>query len=131
MLAYGCVVEKNPCTVGLCNLNTTYHFLGKRQTARYFNYSNSQFKSTPFILYCSYLANHLNSILPVTHIEQIKFKYLNSIGYLTYHYSLVFFSILASLVSSLCLSHSFTVSIILLRFVLLTTNAKPLHLSLH
>jgi hypothetical protein len=38
---------KNPCSIGLCNLNTTYHFLGRRQTARYVNYSNSQFKFTP------------------------------------------------------------------------------------
>jgi hypothetical protein len=40
---------KIPCTVSLCNLNTTYHFLGRRMTARYINYSNSQFKSTLFI----------------------------------------------------------------------------------
>jgi hypothetical protein len=44
---------KNSCTISLCNLNTTYHFLGRRQTARYVNYSNSQFKSTPLFSYCS------------------------------------------------------------------------------
>jgi hypothetical protein len=49
MFAYGCVVEKS-YTISLCNLNTTYHFLGRRQTARYVNYSKSHFKSTPFIL---------------------------------------------------------------------------------
>jgi hypothetical protein len=32
------------------------------------------------------MANYLNSILPLTHIQQTKFKYLNSIGYLTYRY---------------------------------------------
>jgi hypothetical protein len=38
---------ENSCTISLCNLNTTYHLLGRRQTARYVNGSNLQFKSTP------------------------------------------------------------------------------------
>jgi hypothetical protein len=44
---------KYPCSISLRNLNTTYHFLGRRQTACYVNYSNSQFTSTPFYYYCS------------------------------------------------------------------------------
>jgi hypothetical protein len=80
----------NPRTVILCSLNPTYHFLGRRHTARYVNHSNPQFKSTPLYSYCSELAKHLNSILPLTHIQQRKFKYFNSIGYLTYHYPVSF-----------------------------------------
>jgi hypothetical protein len=38
MLIYGYGVE-NPCTISLYNLNTTYHFLGRRQTDRCVNYS--------------------------------------------------------------------------------------------
>jgi hypothetical protein len=69
---------KNPRTVGLCNLNTTYHFLGSRQTAGYGNCSNWQFKYTPLYSYCSQLANYLNSILPLTHTQQLK---LNTLKY--------------------------------------------------
>jgi hypothetical protein len=29
---------KNPCTINPYNLNTTYHFLGRRQSACYVNY---------------------------------------------------------------------------------------------
>jgi hypothetical protein len=72
------------------NMNRTYHFLGIKQPARCVNYSNSQFKSTPLYSYCSYVANNLNSILPLTHIQQTKCKHFNSIGYLTYRYSRVF-----------------------------------------
>jgi hypothetical protein len=37
----------------LSDMNTTYHFLGRKQTARYFNYTNSQFISNPLHSYCS------------------------------------------------------------------------------
>jgi hypothetical protein len=84
-------------TNSLCKLNTTYHFLGRRETTHYVMYSILQFKSTPLYSYCSYLASYLNSILPLTHIQQTKFKYFNSIGYLTYCYSRVFPSILLAL----------------------------------
>jgi hypothetical protein len=123
---------KNPRTISLCNLNTTYHFPGRRQTACYVNYSNSQFKSTPLYSYCSYLVNYLNSILPLTHIQQTKFKYFSSIGYLIYRYSRVFPSILlALLVSSLYLSHTFSVSTSFSHAVSISLLHKPLHSSLH
>jgi hypothetical protein len=44
---------KNPCTLSLFNLNTTYHFLGRRQTACYVNYSKLavQIHAPSFLLF--------------------------------------------------------------------------------
>jgi hypothetical protein len=78
------VTLKHPRTVSLCNFNTTYHFLGSRQTARYVNYWNLQFKSTPLYSYSSQLANHLNSILPLTHIQQLNLNTLTLLAITTY-----------------------------------------------
>jgi hypothetical protein len=52
MFVYECDIE-TLCTISLCNLNTTYHFLGRRQTSYFLKFSNSQFKSTPIYSYCS------------------------------------------------------------------------------
>jgi hypothetical protein len=76
ILIYGYGVE-NPCTISLYNLNTTYHFLGSRQTARYVNYSKLTVQTPPFILTVpNWLTIHTASS---TH-STVKFKYFNSIG---------------------------------------------------
>jgi hypothetical protein len=49
MLIYGYGVE-TPCTISLDNFDTTYHFLGRRQNARYVNYSNLTVQMPPFFL---------------------------------------------------------------------------------
>jgi hypothetical protein len=76
MLIYGYGVE-NPCTISLYNLNTTFHFLGRRQTARYVNYSKLAVQIPPFIVT---VPNWLSIHTPSSTHSTVKFKYFNSIG---------------------------------------------------
>jgi hypothetical protein len=41
---------KNPCSISLYNLNTTYHFLGRRHTGCYVNYSIGSSNTPPSFL---------------------------------------------------------------------------------
>jgi hypothetical protein len=76
MLIYGYGV-KNPRTISLYNLNTTYHFLGTRQTACYVNYSKLTVQIPPFVRTVpSWLTIHT----PSSTLSTVKFKYFNSIG---------------------------------------------------
>jgi hypothetical protein len=126
---------KNPCTISLCNLNTTYHFLGKRQTARCVNYSNSQFKSTPHYSYCSLLINCLNSILPLQNTQQLNSNTLILLAITTYRSFGDVPSILGALIGLSSFYRSLTLSLFLYHFShdLCSSNcyAKPLHSSLH
>jgi hypothetical protein len=67
---------KIPCIISLCNLNTTYHFLGRRQTARYVKYLNSQFKSTLFILT---VPNWLTVLIPYSLLHTFNRQNLNTL----------------------------------------------------
>jgi hypothetical protein len=117
---------KNPCTITLCNLNTTYHFLGRRQTARYVNYSNSQFKSTPH-LFLLFLSGY--SILHTFNGQYLNCTFI-LLAILLFATPRLFSILLASLVSSLCLSHSYLcLYIILPRCIRLTTCKTVTHVS--
>jgi hypothetical protein len=73
MLIYGYGVE-NTCTISLYDLNTTYHFLGRRQNV---NHSKLTVQIPPFILT---VPNWLTIRTPSSAHSTVEFKYFNSIG---------------------------------------------------
>jgi hypothetical protein len=84
----------------------------RRQTARYVNCSNSQFKSTPLYSYRSKLVNCLNSILPLYQTQQLNLNtsillaittYLISLTYLAFSSRYLFCPPSVVLLLSLCL----------------------------
>jgi hypothetical protein len=97
---------KNPCTISLYNLNTTYHFLSRRQTGCYVNYSKLAVQIPPFSLTvhnCLTIKFHT----PFSVHSTVKFKYFNSIGYHTYSHPMFFLEFSSPYWSSpLCRLHS-------------------------
>jgi hypothetical protein len=80
---YRCLLMDAALKIHALLVSTTYHFLGRKQIARTVNYSKLPIQKPPFILTVhNWLTIKLHT--PCSTHSAVKFKYFNSIGYLTY-----------------------------------------------